>query len=414
MDLLRFITAGSVDDGKSTLIGRLLYDSKNILSDQLEALERQSKHKEEGSIDLALLTDGLRAEREQGITIDVAYKYFSTPNRKFIIADAPGHIQYTRNMVTGASNAQLMIILVDARNGIMEQTRRHTIIASLLNMPYVVVAVNKMDLVEFSQDVYNNIVIEYASVAKSLGLKNISFIPISALNGDNIVDKSATMTWYEGPSLLEFLETVSIDSETNLTHSRMPVQYVIRPQTELLPDYRGYAGKIISGSYRVGDDIVVLPSGLKSKLSRIETNLQDVPEARAGQSVILHLEDDIDISRGDMLVKTDHPPFLGQELQVLLCWMDTKPLKPGNKYLLQHNSRRIRSVIKEIEYRLDVNSLQKVEGIETVALNEIVQAKIKTASPLAYDLYQELRVNGGLILIDETSNVTVGACMIQQ
>ena len=413
MDLLRFITAGSVDDGKSTLIGRLLYDSKNILSDQLEALERQSKHKEEGSIDLALLTDGLRAEREQGITIDVAYKYFSTPNRKFIIADAPGHIQYTRNMVTGASNAQLMIILVDARNGIMEQTRRHSIIASLLNMPYVVVAINKMDLVEFSQDVYNNIVIEYASIAKSLGLKNISFIPISALNGDNIVDKSGTMTWYEGPSLLEFLETVSIDSETNLTHARMPVQYVIRPQTELLPDYRGYAGKIISGSYRVGDDIVVLPSGLKSKLSRIETNLQDVPEARAGQSVILHLEDDIDISRGDMLVKTDHPPLLGQELQVLLCWMDTKPLKPGNRYLLQHNSRRIKSVVKEIEYRLDVNSLQKVEGIETVALNEIVQAKIKTASPLAYDLYQELRVNGGLILIDETSNVTVGACMIQ-
>ena len=414
MDLLRFITAGSVDDGKSTLIGRLLYDSKNILSDQLEALERQSKLKDEGSIDLALLTDGLRAEREQGITIDVAYKYFSTPNRKFIIADAPGHIQYTRNMVTGASNAQLMIILVDARNGIMEQTRRHSIIASLLNMPHVVVAINKMDLVEFSQDVYNNIVIEYASVAKSLGLKNISFIPISALNGDNIVDKSIAMTWYEGPSLLEFLETVSIDSENNLTHARMPVQYVIRPQTELLPDYRGYAGKIISGIYRVGDEIVVLPSGLKSKLSRIETNLQDVSEARAGQSVILHLEDDIDISRGDMLVKTDHPPQLGQELQVLLCWMDSKPLKPGNKYLLQHNSRRIKSVIKEIEYRLDVNSLQKVEGIETVALNEIVQAKIRTASPLAYDLYQELRVNGGLILIDETSNVTVGACMIQQ
>jgi sulfate adenylyltransferase subunit 1 len=414
MDLLRFITAGSVDDGKSTLIGRLLYDSKNILSDQLEALERQSKLKDEGSIDLALLTDGLRAEREQGITIDVAYKYFSTPKRKFIIADAPGHIQYTRNMVTGASNAQLMIILVDARNGIMEQTRRHTIIASLLNMPHVVVAINKMDLVEFSQDVYNNIVIEYASVAKSLGLKNISFIPISALNGDNIVDKSGTMTWYEGPSLLEFLETVSIDSETNLTHARMPVQYVIRPQTELLPDYRGYAGKIISGIYRVGDEIVVLPSGLKSKLSRIETNLQDVSEARAGQAVILHLEDDIDISRGDMLVKTDNPPLLGQELQVLLCWMDSKPLKPGNKYLLQHNSRRIKSVVKEIEYRLDVNSLQKVEGIETVALNEIVQAKIKTASPLAYDLYQELRVNGGLILIDETSNVTVGACMIQQ
>jgi sulfate adenylyltransferase subunit 1 len=414
MDLLRFITAGSVDDGKSTLIGRLLFDSKSILSDQLEALERHSKNKEEGSIDLALLTDGLRAEREQGITIDVAYKYFSTPKRKFIIADAPGHIQYTRNMVTGASNAQLMIILVDARNGIVEQTRRHTIIASLLNMPYVVVAINKMDLVEFSQDVYNNIVIEYAAVAKSLGLKNISFIPISALNGDNIVDKSGTMPWYEGPGLLEFLETISIDSETNLTHARMPVQYVIRPQTEELPDYRGYAGKIISGIYRVGDEILVLPAGLSSRLSRIERNQHDVKEAVAGQAVILHLEDDIDISRGDVLVKKDHPPKLGQELEVLLCWMDSKPLKPGNKYLLQHNSRRIKSVVKEIEYRLDVNSLKKVEGIDNVSLNEIVRAKIKTASPLAYDLYNELRVNGGLILIDETSNVTVGACMIQQ
>jgi len=414
MDLLRFITAGSVDDGKSTLIGRLLYDSKSILSDQLEALERQSKNREEGSIDLALLTDGLRAEREQGITIDVAYKYFSTPKRKFIIADAPGHIQYTRNMVTGASNAQLMIILVDARNGIVEQTRRHTIIASLLNMPHVVVAINKMDLVEFSQDIYNNIVIEYAAIAKSLGLKHISFIPISALNGDNIVDKSNHMNWYEGPCLLDFLETVSIDSEINLTHARMPVQYVIRPQTEELPDYRGYAGKIISGSYRVGDEIIVLPAGLKSKLTQIETNLTSVEEAVAGQAVILHLEDDIDISRGDVLVKKDHPPLMGQDLEVLLCWMDNKPLKPGNKYLVQHNSRRIKSVVKEIEYRLDVNSLEKVEGIESVGLNEIVRARIKTATPLAYDLYKDLRVNGGLILIDETSNVTVGACMIQQ
>jgi sulfate adenylyltransferase subunit 1 len=414
MDLLRFITAGSVDDGKSTLIGRLLYDSKSILSDQLEALERQSKNKEEGSIDLALLTDGLRAEREQGITIDVAYKYFSTPKRKFIIADAPGHIQYTRNMVTGASNAQLMIILVDARNGIVEQTRRHTIIASLLNMPHVIVAINKMDLVEFSQDVYNNIVIEYAAIAKSLGLKKVSFIPISALNGDNIVDKSNHMNWYEGACLLDFLETVSIDSEINLTHARMPVQYVIRPQTDDLPDYRGYAGKIISGRYQVGDEIVVLPSGLKSRLTGIETNLKNVEEAVAGQAVILHLQDDIDISRGDVLVKKDHMPLMGQDLEVLLCWMDSKPLKPGNKYLIQHNSRRIKSVVKEIEYRLDVNSLEKVEGIESVGLNEIVRAKIKTASPLAYDLYKDLRVNGGLILIDETSNVTVGACMIQQ
>jgi sulfate adenylyltransferase subunit 1 len=281
-------------------------------------------------------------------------------------------------------------------------------------MPHVVVAINKMDLVEFSQDVYNNIVIEYAAIAKSLGLKHVSFIPISALNGDNIVDKSKHMSWYEGPCLLDFLEKVSIDSEKNLTHARMPVQYVIRPQTEELPDYRGYAGKIISGVYRVGDEIIVLPAGLKSKLTQIETNQQSVEEAVAGQAVILHLEDDIDISRGDVLVKRDHPPLMGQDLEVLLCWMDTKPLKPGNKYLVQHNSRRIKSVVKEIEYRLDVNSLEKVEGIESVGLNEIVRAKIKTASPLAYDLYNDLRVNGGLILIDETSNVTVGACMIQQ
>jgi sulfate adenylyltransferase subunit 1 len=414
MDLLRFITAGSVDDGKSTLIGRLLYDSKNILSDQLEALEKQSKNKLEGSIDLALLTDGLRAEREQGITIDVAYKYFSTPKRKFIIADAPGHTQYTRNLVTGASNAQLMIVLVDARNGIVEQTRRHTIIASLLNMPFVVVAINKMDLVEFSQDVYNNILIEYASVAKSLGLKNIHFIPISALNGDNIVDKSVNMNWYDGPTLLDFLETISIESETNLTHARMPVQYVIRPQTEELHDYRGYAGKIISGIYRKGDEVIVLPAGLSSRITRIEKNRLDADEAHAGEAVILHVEDDIDVSRGDMIVKKDHQPKLGQDLEVLLCWMDSKPLKAGNKYLLQHNSRRIKSVVKEIEYRLDVNSFEKEDGIESIGLNEIVRAKIKTASPLAYDLYKELRVNGGLILIDETSNVTVGACMIQQ
>lgn len=414
MDLLRFITAGSVDDGKSTLIGRLLYDSKSILTDQLEALEKQRKHRDEDSIDLALLTDGLRAEREQGITIDVAYKYFSTPKRKFIIADAPGHVQYTRNLVTGASNAQLMIILVDARNGIVEQTRRHSIIASLLNIPHIIVAINKMDLVEYSQDVYNNIVIEYAAFARSLGLKNIQYLPISALNGDNIVDPSVSMSWYEGLPLLELLETTSIASDINLTHARMFVQYVIRPQSEELHDYRGYAGKIISGTYRVGDEINVLPAGIKTRLSRIERNQQDVEEAVAGQSVILHLDDDIDISRGDLLVKKDHPPILGNELEVLLCWMDSKPLKAGNKYFLQHNSRRVKSVVREIEYKLNVNSLEKQEGVEKAELNDIVRAKIKTASPLAYDLYKDLRANGGLILIDETSNVTVGACMIQE
>lgn len=414
MDLLRFITAGSVDDGKSTLIGRLLYDSKSILTDQLEALERQSKLKEDGVIDLALLTDGLRAEREQGITIDVAYKYFSTPKRKFIIADAPGHVQYTRNLVTGASNAQLMIILVDARNGIVEQTRRHSIIASLLNIPHVVVAVNKMDLVEYSQDVYNNIVIEYAAFAKSLGLKNVRYLPISALDGDNIVEASGTMPWYEGIPLLEILETTPIASDINLTHPRFFVQYVIRPQTEALHDYRGYAGKIISGSYQKGDEIIVLPAGIHTRLTKIERNQREVDSASAGESVILHLEDDIDISRGDVLVKKENQPLLGNELDVLLCWMDSKPLKPGNRYFLQHNSRRVKSVVREIDYKLDVNTLARHESVEQAGLNDIVRVKIKTAAPIAYDRYQELRSNGGLILIDETSNVTVGACMIQE
>src|SRR5687767_5171075 len=359
MDLLRFITAGSVDDGKSTLIGRLLFDSKSIMIDQLEALEKQSKNKELGEIDLALLTDGLRAEREQGITIDVAYKYFSTPKRKFIIADAPGHIQYTRNMVTGASTADLAIILVDARNGVVEQTRRHSIITSLLHIPHVVVAINKMDLVDYSQDVYNNIVIDYAEVARSLGLKEVTYIPISAVHGDNIVDKSEKLAWYEGPSLLKFLEEVEVQKDINLADARFPVQYVIRPQTEDLHDYRGYAGKIISGIYKKGDAITIQPSGIQSKIKAIELGGKEVEEAFAPQSVILHLEDDIDISRGDVIVKNDNQPQVAQELDVLLCWMDNKPLVPGNKYLLQINSRVVRSMIKEIEYKLDVNTLQQ-------------------------------------------------------
>jgi len=412
MDLLRFITAGSVDDGKSTLIGRLLYDSKSIMIDQLEAIEKQSKNKDLGEIDLALLTDGLRAEREQGITIDVAYKYFSTPKRKFIIADAPGHIQYTRNMVTGASTADLAIILIDARNGVVEQTRRHSIIASLLNIPHVVVAINKMDLVDYSQDVYNNIVIDFAEVAKSLGLKDVSYIPISAVFGDNIVDKSQKFSWYEGPALLNFLEEVEVAKDINLTDARFPVQYVIRPQTDDLHDYRGYAGKLVSGIYRTGDAITVLPSGLTSKIKTIEHNGKEVEEVFAPQSAILHLEDDIDISRGDIIVKSDNLPKISQELDVVLCWMDNKPLIPGNKYLLQINSRLVRSVIKEIEYKLDVNTLQKNEAT-TATLNDIIKVKIKTASPVPYDSYQALRENGGAILIDETSNVTVGACMIQ-
>lgn len=413
MDILRFITAGSVDDGKSTLIGRLLYDSKSIMIDQLEAIEKQSKNKEAGEIDLALLTDGLRAEREQGITIDVAYKYFSTPKRKFIIADAPGHIQYTRNMVTGASNADLAIILVDARNGVVEQTRRHSIIASLLNIPHVVVAVNKMDLVENSQDVYNNIVIDYAEVAKKLGLKDITYIPISAINGDNIVGKSPGFPWYDGESLLHILENVEVSRDVNLTDARFPVQYVIRPQTDDLHDYRGYAGKIISGIYKKGDKVTVLPSGLTSTVSKIELAGKEVYEAFAPQSVILHLEDDVDISRGDVIVQSNNLPKVENEMEVLLCWMGNKPLAAGNKYLLQINSRVVKAAVKDIAYKLDVNSLEHLQAPEQAVLNDVVRATIKTASPIPFDEYKKLRVNGGAILIDETSNVTVGACMIE-
>jgi sulfate adenylyltransferase subunit 1 len=413
MDILRFITAGSVDDGKSTLIGRLLFDSKSILIDQLEAIEKQSKNKAEGEIDLALLTDGLRAEREQGITIDVAYKYFSTAKRKFIIADAPGHIQYTRNMVTGASNSELAIILVDARNGVVEQTRRHSIITSLLNIPHVVVAINKMDLVNYSEDVYNNIVIDYQEVARSLGLKDIKYIPISALKGDNIVEKSDKFPWYEGESLLHYLENIRLDSDINLSDARFSVQYVIRPQADDLHDYRGYAGKVISGIYKKGDKIIVLPSGIESTIKGIEIGGEEIDEAYALQSVVLHLQDDVDVSRGDMIVPVDNQPSTEQEFEVLLCWMDNKPLIPGNKYLLQINSRVVRSVVKEIEYKLDVNTLQKNYSPEKAVLNDIIKATIKTASPVAFDSYKKLRQNGGAILIDETSCVTVGACMLQ-
>ena len=413
MDILRFITAGSVDDGKSTLIGRLLFDSKNILIDQLEQLEKQSKNKEAGEIDLAYLTDGLRAEREQGITIDVAYRYFSTPKRKFIIADAPGHVQYTRNMITGASNANLIIILIDARQGVVEQTRRHSIIASLLNIPHVVVAINKMDLVNYSRDVFNNIVIDYAEVVKSLGLRDVHYIPVSALNGDNIVDKSEKMNWYEGDSLLYFLENVEIQQDINLTDARFPVQYVIRPQTEELHDYRGYAGKIISGIYKKGDKIVILPSRVSSTVKSVEVGGEEVSEAFAPQSVVIQLEDDIDIGRGDMIVKENGLPEINNEFGALLCWMDNKPLVAGNKYYLQLNSRLVRSIVRDIEYKLNVNTLEKEYDPASVGLNDIVKVKIKTAAEVAFDPYKKLQSNGGAILIDETSNVTVGACMIQ-
>ena len=413
MDLLRFITAGSVDDGKSTLIGRLLYDSKNILIDQLEALEKSTKNRDDGSVDLALLTDGLRAEREQGITIDVAYRYFTTPRRKFIIADAPGHVQYTRNMITGASNASLIIILIDARLGVVEQTRRHSIIASLLKIPHIVVAVNKMDLVNYSQDVYNNILIEYSKVAKQLGLKEVTYFPISALNGDNIVDRSTQFNWYDGKPLLEYLEEVQLDNDVNLTESRFQVQLVIRPQTEDLHDYRGYAGKVISGVYKKGDKVTVLPQQIETTISKLETGGKEVKEIFAPQPAVIHLAEDIDISRGDSIVRTDNLPQVKNEVEVLLCWMDEKPLQTGNKYLLQHNSRLVKAIVKNVAYKLDVNSLQQqpVEG--GVKLNEVVKATIKTASPLVYDSFEKLHVNGSAILIDETSNSTVAAVMIQ-
>lgn len=413
MELLRFITAGSVDDGKSTLIGRLLYDSKNILVDQLEALERSSKKSANGTVDLALLTDGLRAEREQGITIDVAYRYFSTPRRKFIIADAPGHVQYTRNMITGASNASLIIILIDARQGVVEQTRRHSIIASLLRIPQVVVAVNKMDLVDFSQDVFNNIVIDYAEVARQLGLENVTYIPISALNGDNIVDRSENMDWYEGPPLLSLLEEVELKDDINLTLPRFQVQFVIRPQTPELHDYRGYAGKLVSGCYRRGDRMTVLPQGIETRITGVEIAGVEQEEVCAPQSVTLRLADDIDISRGDSIIHSEQLPMVGQELRVLLCWLDDKPLMPGNKYLLQHHSRQVRVIVRQLEYKLDVNSLQPLPVDGPVKLNEVVKAGIKTASPLVYDAYTVNRNNGCAILIDETSNSTVAAVLFQ-
>jgi sulfate adenylyltransferase subunit 1 len=413
MDLLRFITAGSVDDGKSTLIGRLLYDSKNILVDQLEALERSTRNRSDGSVDLALLTDGLRAEREQGITIDVAYRYFSTPKRKFIIADAPGHVQYTRNMITGASNAELIIILVDARQGVVEQTKRHSIIASLLGIPHVVVAINKMDLVDYSQDVYNNIVIDYAEVGRQLGLKDITYIPISALNGDNIVERSELIDWYDGKPLLEFLEEVQADSDINLENPRFQVQFVIRPQTEDLHDYRGYAGKVISGVYRKGDQVTVLPAGHVTRISKLEVGGKEVDEVFAPQAAVIQLEDDLDISRGDAIVRIDDLPHSGNEFEVLLCWLDDKPLQAGNKYYIQHNSRLVKAVVRSIAYKLDVNTLQQEEVNGEVKLNEVVRATIKTAAPLVYDPYNRISSNGSAILIDETGHSTVAAVMLQ-
>ncbi len=412
MDILRFITAGSVDDGKSTLIGRLLYDSKNILIDQLEALEKQSKNKNENGVDLAILTDGLRAEREQGITIDVAYRYFSTPKRKFIIADAPGHIQYTRNMITGASNSQLIVILIDARQGVIEQTRRHSIIASLLRMKNVVVAINKMDLVDYSENVYNDIKTQYELVAQKLGLENVSYFPISAFHGDNIVDKSSKTDWYKGSTLLDFLETVEIAENKDVDQPRFQVQYVIRPQTDKLHDYRGYAGEVISGVYKKGDEVTILPQNIQTKISKIETGGKEVDFVFTNQPAVLHIEDDIDISRGDFIVKTESQPQVENEFEAVVCWLDKKELNEGNKYFIQHKSKTLKAIVKEIEYKIDVNTLEKTPITESVKLNEVVKVRLKTASPLVFDSFEESKSTGNAILVDETSNSTVGAVMI--
>jgi sulfate adenylyltransferase subunit 1 len=434
MDLLRFITCGSVDDGKSTLIGRLLFDSQSVSLDILNAIERQTKNKANGEIDLSLLTDGLRAEREQGITIDIAYKYFTTKKRKFIVADAPGHVQYTRNMVTGASNADLAIVLIDARLGVIEQTRRHSLISSLLGIPHVVVAINKMDLVGFAPSVYDKIVSDYQVLAAQLGIKDVAFIPISALQGDNVVEKSDNMPFYKGKTLLEYLETIEVTSDINLTDPRFQVQYVIRPMTDEYHDYRGYAGKIQSGIYRVGDKVTVLPSGIESTISRIEVNLKDVREAYSGQAAVLHLADDIDISRGDSIITSPTPtlskgerekqspalnPQFTTDIEATLCWFDeTRSLTEGGKFLLQNGSNVAKAVIKKIEYKLDVSTLEKVSPLREDGrgaegrLNDIVHVKIKTAKPLVFDNYTNNRATGAFILINENTCNTVAAGMI--
>jgi len=412
MELLRFSTAGSVDDGKSTLIGRLLYDSKSIYEDQYENIKNSSEKRGEETVNLALLTDGLKAEMEQGITIDVAYRYFSTPKRKFIIADTPGHTQYTRNMVTGASTANLAIILVDARNGILEQTKRHSFIASLLQIPHLVVCVNKMDLVEYGQERFEELREEYSSFASKLDVNDVRFIPISALKGDNVVERSENMEWYDGPTLLYLLETIHIASDNNHIDGRFPVQRVIRPQTDEFHDFRGYAGRIAGGVFRPGDKVMAHPSGLPSTIKSITTYDGELEEAYAPMSVCITLNDEIDISRGDMIVKENNQPEKGQEIDLMVCWMNEKQLQPGGKYGLMHTTNDCRCMIKDIHYKVDVNTLSKVEDDKTVGLNEIARITIKTTKPLFYDEYSKNRNTGSVIIIDEGTNVTLGAGMI--
>ena len=412
MELLRFTTAGSVDDGKSTLIGRLLYDSKSIFQDQLDAVERASKQKGEDKMNLALLTDGLRSEREQGITIDVAYRYFATPKRKFIIADTPGHIQYTRNMVTGASTANAALILIDARNGVIEQTHRHSYIASLLQIPHIVVCINKMDLVEYAEDTYYRIKKDFQDFAAKLDVQDIRFVPISALNGDNVVDRSKNMDWYKGGTLKHILETIHIGSDYNHIDARFPVQYVIRPQKDEYHDYRGYAGRVAGGVFRKGDEVMVLPSGFTSKVKSIDVFEEELDEAFPPMSVTLRLEDDIDISRGDMIVKKNNVPQNSQDIDVMMCWMSEQALKLNGKYSLKHTTKDVRCMIKDITYKVDVSTLNKIEDDKAIGLNDIARVKLRTTKPLFFDSYRKNRQTGSLIIIDEATNNTVGVGMI--
>jgi bifunctional enzyme CysN/CysC len=413
MDLLRFATAGSVDDGKSTLIGRLLYDTKAIFADQLAAVEAVSAARGDEYTNLALLTDGLRAEREQGITIDVAYRYFATPRRKFIIADTPGHIQYTRNMVTGASTADLALILVDARKGLVEQSRRHAFLCSLLRVPHLVLCVNKMDLVDWSEEVFESIADEFTAFAAKLEAPDLTIVPISALHGDNIVTRSPNSPWYDGPALLHHLEHVHIASDRNLVDVRFPVQYVIRPQSTKYTDYRGYAGQVASGVLKPGDEVMVLPSGFTSRIASIENADGPVAEAFPPMSVTIRLTDEIDIARGDLICRPHNAPKPAQDIDALICWMDeTAPLQPGRKYSVKHTTRSARAVVKELQYRLDVNTLHRDESAQSLGLNEIGRVRLRTTAPLLADEYRRNRTTGGFIVIDETTLRTVGAAMI--
>lgn len=414
MELLRFTTAGSVDDGKSTLIGRLLYDSKAIFEDQMEAIERASVRAGGEQVNLALLTDGLRAEREQGITIDVAYRYFATPKRKFIIADTPGHIQYTRNMVTGASTANSALILIDARQGVLEQTRRHAYIASLLQIPHLIICVNKMDLVAYQQEVFEGIVKDFEAIASKLSIKDVRFVPISALEGDNVVTRSENMDWYDGPTLMYLLENIHIGSDINRDDFRFPVQYVVRPQSKDWPDYRGYAGRVASGVVAVGDTVTVLPSGFSSKVKTIDLYRESLDKAFAPQSVTITLEDDIDISRGDMIVKSTNGRAArnDQNIEMMICWFNDKKMVPGGKYALKHTSAEVRCMIKDVQYKMDINTLEKEEKDLSVGMNDIARISVRTTKPLFFDAYNVNRMTGSVILIDEATNETVAAGML--